>query len=197
MRAWRDNNGFTLLEMMVALAIFALISTLCYAALGPTGEGFRRLQEHRDVLESSYQMDRRLRMDTSYLMRSADKSLLTLKIVHDQRGADAFDSLILLVADGESVAPTQVQYTLDEDSGYIVRASSMAWLRDAQPVRWQMQRASSFEVQAMAADGAWLDRWDRENGNALPPALRIRWHYQAGIQREMILPLPISEAGGQ
>jgi len=185
------NAGFTLLEMLVALAVFALIATVCYAALVPAGKGFRMLQKQRDVLESSYQMDRRLRMDVAYLMRSADKSLITLEITHDQRGADAFDSLTLLVADGESVAPVQVRYALDEETGHIVRQSGMAWMRDAQPVVWQMQKASSFEVQAMTPDGKWLDVWDKANRDAIPSALRIRWRLGEGLQRELFLPLPI------
>jgi len=186
----RHEGGFTLLEMLVALAVFALIATVCYAALVPAGEGFRMLQKQRDVLESSYQMDRRLRMDTAYLMQSADKSLTSLEITHDQRGADAFDQLVLLVADGESVAPVQVHYALDEETGYIVRQSAMAWLRDAQSVNWKMQQAASFEVQVMARDGTWLDTWGKENGNVLPQALRVRWRVSAtGLRRELLLPL--------
>ena len=179
--------------MLVALAVFALIAAVCYAALVPAGEGFRMLQQQRDGLESAYQMDRRLRMDTSYLLHSADKSLITLEITHDQRGADAFDTLTLLVADGESVAPVQVHYAIDEDGGHIVRQSSVAWLRDTQALNWQMQQASSFEVQALGADGKWLDTWDKKNGDTLPPALRVRWRSGEGMQRELLLPLPIGQ----
>lgn len=186
------NRGFTLLEMLVALAVFALIATLCYTALVPAGEGFRMLQQQRDTLESSYQMDRRLRMDTAYMMQSADKSLISLEITHDQRGADAFDTLTLLVADGDAVAPQQVHYAIDEASGVIVRSSAMAWLRDAQPVEWNMQPAASFEVQAFAGNGNWLDTWDRKsNGDVLPAALRVRWRTADGMQRELILPIPV------
>jgi len=185
------SRGFTLLELMVALAIFALIASVCYAALVPAGEGFRMLQAQRDVLESSYQMDRRLRMDVNYLMRSSDKSLIQLEISHDQRGGDAFDSLTLLVSDVSSVAPVQVHYALDEDSGHIVRSSSVAWLRDAKPVEWQMQQATSFEVQALATDGRWLDVWDKIQGDTLPQALRVRWRLDKGVERELLLPVSI------
>jgi len=192
-----NESGFTLLEMLVALAVFALIATVCYTALVPAGEGFRMLQQQRDVLESSYQIDRRLRMDTAYLMKSEDASLISLEITHDQRGADAFDTLTLLVADGDSVAPLQVNYAIDESSGEIVRQSAMAWLRDAQPVSWKMQQAASFEVQAFAGDGNWLDTWDKKsNGDVLPAALRVRWRAAEGVQRELILPIPIGSSIG-
>ncbi|HCS12292.1 MAG: hypothetical protein AUK36_00985 [Zetaproteobacteria bacterium CG2_30_59_37] len=190
-------RGFTLLEMLVALAVFALIATVCYTALVPAGEGFRMLQAQRDMLESSYQIDRRLRMDTAYLMQSPDKSLISLEITHDQRGADAFDTLTLLVADGDSVAPLRVHYAIDETSGEIVRQSAMAWMRDEQPLSWNMQKAASFEVQAFAGDGNWLDTWDKKsNGDVLPAALRVRWRATEGVQRELILPIPIGTSIG-
>jgi len=185
------SRGFTLLELMVALAIFALIASVSYAALVPAGEGFRMLQAQRDVLESSYQMGRRLRMDVNYLMRTSDKSLIQLEISHDQRGGDAFDSLTLLVSDASSVAPVQVHYALDEDGGHIVRTSTPAWLRDAKPVEWQMQQATSFEVQALASDGRWLDVWDKTQGDTLPEALRVRWRLNDGVQRELFLPVSL------
>lgn len=193
----RDENGFTLLEMLVALAVFALIATLCYTALVPAGEGFRMLQQQRDVLESSYQMDRRLRMDAAYLMGSTDSSLVSLEITHDQRGSDAFDTLTLLVDDGDSVAPLQVHYAIDEASGEIVRQSAMVWMREAQPVSWNMQQAASFEVQAFASDGNWLDTWDRKsNGDVLPAVLRVRWRAAEGVQRELFLPISIAASIG-
>jgi len=186
--------GFTLLELLVALAIFSLIASVCYATLVPAGDGFRMLQEQRDQLESSYQMDRRLRMDATYLMQSADKSLLSLEITHDQRGADAFDTLSMLVVDGTSLAPVQVHYAMDEETGHIVRESAMAWLRDRQPVIWQMQQVSSFEVQALDKDGNWQDTWEKKSGSQLPAALRVRWRFESGVQRELFLQIPIGQS---
>jgi len=186
------SRGFTLLELMVALAVFALIASVSYAALVPAGEGFRMLQAQRDVLESSYQMDRRLRMDVSYLMRTSDKSLIQLEISHDQRGGDAFDTLTMLVSDVSSIVPVQVHYALDEDSGHIVRTSSAAWVRDAEPVAWQMQQATSFEVQALADDGRWLDVWDKTRRDIFPQALRVRWRLNNGLERELLLPVSIN-----
>jgi len=191
------NQGFTLLELMVALSVFALIASVCYAALVPAGEGFRMLQAERDQLESSYQMDRRLRMDVTYLLRSSDKTLHTLEISHDQRGGDAFDGLSLVISDASSLMPLLVRYSLDEESGNIVRTSASAWSRNAQPVRWQMQQAVSFEVQALAADGRWLDVWDKKvRADTLPQALRVRWRGEGALERELILPLFIAGKQG-
>jgi len=181
--------GFTLLEMLVALAIFALIAAVTYAAVVPTGEGFRMLREARDGLERAYQFDRRIRMDVDYLTRSADKTVQPLKIVHDQRGGDAFDQLWLLMTDESSPAPTLVHYFIDEDKSVLVRESGMPWQRaGGQPVRWDMGKAELFEVQAMNANRQWQNVWDAKKSGQLPRALRVRWRNEHG-ERELILPV--------
>ncbi len=185
----KDMEGFTLLEMLVALAIFAMIAAVAYAAIQPAGEGFQQLRQARDGLERAYQLDRRLRMDVDYLSRSADKNLQTLEIVHDQRSDDAFDQLWLLVADASSPALIRVHYFMDEDKGVLVRESSVPWQRDeGQPVRWDMGKAESFDVQAMDSNHQWQDVWKSKESGRLPRALRVRWR-DGHNRRELILPV--------
>lgn len=197
----RANPGFTLLELLVALAVFALIASLCYAALAPAGDVFRMLRTQRDILESSYQFDRRLRMDVSYMMVSNDASLSALEIRHDQRGGNAFDALDLLISSEQSPLPVRVRYAIDEESGFLERQSSPAWLRDAEPMVWRMQRADSFEVQALDESGRWLDTWQNpksasvDQPKRLPLAVRVRWREGAGIAHELLLPVFIAGAG--
>ncbi len=182
-------KGFTLLEMLVALAIFALIAAVTYAAIQPAGEGFRQLQKARDGLERAYQLDRRLRMDVDYLSRSSDKSVQVLEIVHDQRGNNAFDQLWLLVADASSPALIRVHYFIDEDKGVLVRESAMAWQRSGGgAMRWNMGKVESFEVQALGAGKQWRDVWKSKESGSLPRALRVRWRGEGG-ERELILPV--------
>ena len=189
MKRRQQMKGFTLLEMLAALAVFALIASLTYAAIQPAGEGFLALQEQRDRLEQAGQLERRLRLDVNWLARTADEQVQVLKITHDVRGGDAFDHLWLLVADESGPALTRVHYGLDESRGELVRESRMPWARTgAQPLRWDMGKATSFEVRAMNGQGRWRETWDAKGKAPLPRAIRVRW--RAGEQeREIILPV--------
>jgi len=182
-------KGFTLLEMLVALAVFALIAAVTYATVVPAGDGFRALQKTRDGLERAYRLDRRLRMDVDYLARSADRAVQPLKIIHDQRGGNAYDQLWLLVANTASPALIQVHYFMDENRGVLVRESAMAWQRaGVQPVRWNMGKVEAFEVRALNKHDQWRDIWDAKAGGNLPRALRVRWRNGQG-ERELLLPV--------
>ncbi len=184
-------KGFTLLEMLVALAVLALIAAVTYAAIQPAGEGFQQLQKSRDALERAYQLDRRLRMDVDYLARSADKAVQTLEIVQDQRGSNAFDQLWLLVADVNSPTLIQVHYFIDEekDKDVLVRESAMPWQRaGGRFVRWDMGQVESFEVQALDDSNQWRNVWNAKKSGNLPRALRVRWRDKRG-GRNLILPI--------
>ncbi|MDQ6950537.1 MAG: prepilin-type N-terminal cleavage/methylation domain-containing protein [Mariprofundales bacterium] len=186
-------SGFTLLEMLVALVVFALIAAVTYATVVPAGRGFQMLQQVRDSVEQSYHLDRRLRMDVDYLTPSADTAVETLKISHDQRSGQSMDQLWLLVSEVSSPALVAVHYFVDEDRGMLVRESAMPWRRAStlsqhSPVHWDIGKVTSFQVQAMGENRHWVDVWDAKKSRTLPRALRVRWRDDHG-ERTLLLPL--------
>lgn len=184
-----EEKGFTLLEMLVALAIFAMISAITYAAIMATGEGFAMLGEQRVELTQVYQAGRRMRMDISYLAVSRDARLNVLKVEHDYRAGNDFDQLWLLVREAGTPGLSRVHYYLDEDTGFLVRVSSMPWARAGQkPLLWKIGRVTSFRVQARDEDGRWQDVWDAGNTGRLPGAIRIQWRNANGEQ-EVLQPV--------
>ena len=172
------QRGFTLLEVLVALTLFALLMALAYAALGPAGEGFRMLAEQRGEVGATQLAARQLRQDVAMLAVSNDAAVLPLEIRSDRRGDRVFDTLTLTTFELGQPGVSQVRWALDESDiaagAMLVRTSSSPWQRSGESeVVWQLGKASSFDVELLDADGRWRDEWSYVAHQPLPKALRI------------------------
>ncbi|HEB55877.1 MAG TPA: type II secretion system protein GspJ [Gammaproteobacteria bacterium] len=76
-QANRLNNGFTLLELLVAMSIFALLSIMAYA-------GLSTVLKTRSILEQN--MDRLAELQKSVLFISRDLSQIVNRGIRDQYG---------------------------------------------------------------------------------------------------------------
>lgn len=185
----RREPGFTLIEVLVALTVFALIASLAYAAVGPAGRGFRQLDVARDRDARVQSVGATLRSDVAYASASHDAHLVPLQLQGDARGAEAFDELTLLVREPGRPSLTHVHYYLDETKGELVRESRMAWARaDSPGQHWEMGKVSSLSIEAMDAQGAWRHRWPPGRHFSWPRALRIRIERADGMH-EWWLPI--------
>jgi len=181
--------GFTLLEMLVALAVFAMIAAMAYAVMAPAGEGFRDIQHVRKQLDASYLLSRRMREDFSYLSVSQDEQVHALRLTHDLRGGANYDHVWLLVRDMSESGLSMVHYFLDEEKKVLVRETLFPWARTgSSPLRWEFGKMESFEVQAMDEKGAWHNLWDSGVSKKLPRALRVRMRDEGG-SHERVLPV--------
>jgi len=182
-------RGFTLLELLTALAVFSMIAAMTYAVVTPAGETLDQLARFREATTRSYFIDRQLRQDIAYFCPSQDSRVTALRLQPDNRGGDAHDHLWLTVRELGRPGLILVHYMLDDTSGVLVRESASPWARSGvRAMRWEMGEVSSFEVQAMDSDGHWRSQWDSHLSGALPRALRVRWREPRG-RREAVLPL--------
>lgn len=177
MRSYQEL-GFTLLEVLMALTVFALIAGVSYTALGPAGEGFRQLQEVRDKMEASSWLGKQLRADMRGISRSSLTDLQPIQIYSDARGDTYIDKLTLLVREAGRSGLTLVHYKLDEAKGELLRESRMAWSRDTvEPDRIVLAQVSSFHVEIMDKNAQWKQTLamttDKNTPFIWPKALRV------------------------
>lgn len=177
MRSYQEL-GFTLLEVLMALTVFALIAGVSYTALGPAGEGFRQLQEVRDKMEASSWLGKQLRADMRGISRSSLTDLQPIQIRSDARGDTYIDELTLLVREAGRSGLTLVHYKLDEAKGELLRESRMAWSRDTvEPDRIVLAQVSSFHVEIMDKNAQWKQTLamttDKNTPFIWPKALRV------------------------
>ncbi len=187
------ERGFTLIEVLMAMTLFAMLMSVVYAALGPAGEGFLQLQEVRDRLERSYWLGRQLRMDVSYATATHDQQLKPLRISHDARGDAVFDEMWLLVREQAQPSITYVHYFIDEESGQLVRESRMAWARSTvEAIRWELGEADSFDVELLNRQGKWVQRWQDGGDFVWPKAVRVTLRNSQG-ERSWDMPLYVGQ----
>jgi len=172
-RGSANEHGFTLIEVLMALTVFALIAGLSYTALDTAGNGFEMLGKVRLTQEKSGWVARQLRSDLRYLTavphRQAVKqgqqlnadSIVPIKIQNDNRGDVEFDQLWLLVREPGQPTISQVHYFINEDNGHLMRESrSLLSRQQVEPMRWDFGKISSWSVEVWDRQGNWRQDWN-------------------------------------
>lgn len=176
----------------MALAVFALVASATYGALGVAGDGFVQLKAARESLEIQHWLGRQLRLDSSFATATTLPGTVPLMITADDRGGGSFDTLDLLVREAGKSDLTRVHYAVDEESGQLQRQSLALLARaNTTPVVWKMGKVKSFDVAVMNAQGAWQQQWQPKPFK-WPRALRVRVIDDGG-EREWVLPLFVGQ----
>lgn len=179
MRSSRNQGGFTLIEVLVALALMAMIATILITSLqigGHTWQRVTRTTSHSDDIAQTQDFLRR-RLSTLYPYSGRSG--------YAQRPA-------FLVADGgnleftsdapDAVATGMMRYRLsvDRSSGNLEIQSRSDVDNSLQNIdQWTTARllahvdslAVQFWLPANESPGRWVDRWD--DLTHVPPVIRI------------------------
>jgi general secretion pathway protein J len=94
----KHSRAFTLLEMIVAIGIFAVIAVVSYASLN-------RFLDHRDVLQAEMEKMKELQLVFSLLQQ--DMHFISGRIVRDEYG----DTEQLLIINNNNVAGELLRFT--------------------------------------------------------------------------------------
>jgi len=196
MRA-RDAQGFTLLELLVAIAIFAIAAQLGYG-------GLRHILDGRAALAPRYEETARLRHAVTLLER--DFSAARPRAVRDALGepAPAFvaggGETLALFSRADAARPT----LLDAVGLYRVayRLEQGELLRDTWPVldavqgtrpvsRPVLAGVARFSLRCLTTDDTWTTVWPATSNDlaALPRAVEIELSLEDGRSlRRLLLP---------
>lgn len=190
MRRLYRQGGFTLLELIVAIALFAVLVTICYTALGPASDGFRELSVQRDKLEKLAWIGRQMRLDVAYAVASQDHHVKPFTLQSDRRGDTALDGISFTTHEVGRPGLTQIRYFLTEQH-QLIRESLNPWARGGvEPLHWKMGSVESFRVEAMTAGGSWQPSWQADS---MPRAIRVTLRDAQG-QREWVFPIDAEDA---
>jgi general secretion pathway protein J len=172
-------RGFTLVEALLALAIFGVIALLAYRATSSMSEGEARLSQEAqrwralEALFTRFEAD--IRQATPRSVRvSAAREPAWLGTVYQGQSA-----LVFTRAGSEFVlepgpAGQRVGYRVSGDTLEIVYWPQLDHADAARPVVYPLvSGVARLELEYLAHDGQWRNRWPLPGEDALPRAVRL------------------------
>ena len=196
----QKSAGFTLLEVMIALAIFALMSVVAY-------EGLNQVMSARTTLQSTASQWRdldmfwtRLQNDVQHFSRRpvrntagiAQAALIGNQVLIGQDDAHLWLTRNQLNARGELGEPFRLGYRLQDG-----QLQLLVWdVLDAAPrsrpkVYPLFNRVESFKLRYFDRTGSWVNKWQPSSVQDPPPrAIKVELKLQDMGVVERILELP-------
>ncbi|WP_277057817.1 type II secretion system protein GspJ [Trichlorobacter lovleyi] len=183
-----NRRGFTLLELLIALAIATLVITAAYAtlfSLNRAHEAASQGMEQRRVLRSTLDM---LRRELASLRYFSDDSRLRFVVEDRDYFGKPASTLTFSTLAAPSPAPVsdqlRVRYRIDtsRERLSLTKASQDLLLEGDEPKAYPLlDELEGFLVEC--SDGnRWLKTWDTELTKAVPKLIRITIRLREGGQ---------------
>jgi len=187
-RTARRSSGFTLVEVLLALAIFCVITILAYRATASLTEGEARLSAEArrwrtlEALFTRFEADIRQaiprasragpRIEPAWLALPADGAG-NAALVFTRAGAE--------FADDPGIAGQRIGYRLRGRALEIAYWPQLDNAADIQPAVYTLvDGVTGFRIAYLGVAGAWRDSWPVQGESALPRAVRVELALDSG-----------------
>ena len=182
------SSGFTLVEVLLALAIFGVITILAYRATASLTEGEARLSAEArrwrtfEALFTRFEADIRQavprasragpRIEPAWLALPADGAG-NAALVFTRAGAE--------FADDPGIAGQRIGYRLRGRAVEIAYWPQLDNAADIQPAVYTLvDGVTGFRIAYLGVAGAWRDSWPVQGESALPRAVRVELALDSG-----------------
>jgi general secretion pathway protein J len=182
-RPMRDQRGFTLIEILLAVAILAIIMGMVYAAFDQTS----RLAGHVDEVSEEYRAARLALARISDELMSTyvfEKDSTTRFVGEDGVGPDGQDADTLSFTSRSRAIPEGVPASAENALDYHLEGDRLMHVETLNPLGTGAGNVQSFPLAEGLAgfklryrnpsDGTWRDGWNPEAGvEGLPSAVEV------------------------
>ncbi|XZG71857.1 type II secretion system protein GspJ [Chitinibacteraceae bacterium HSL-7] len=183
----RRLAGFTLLELLVAMTIFAIVTLLAYRGIAQTAEVKVALDQRAAQSRETALVFERLEQDLMFVAAQSWRSADGVR--HAALELTPAGGLRLLRS-GAKGSVMRVDYRLAARELNITLWPEPA-AREAPPAYRLLNDVTRFEIRVLDAEGQWQSRWPLKEGDmAMPRALELVLARDgvADIRRVMVLP---------
>lgn len=184
---WRASKatGFTLLEVLVALAIFAVVGSVAYA-------GLDRMTTHKMHLDSEMRFWRELglvmdRMEGDFVQIAPRSDLQSSGVLRPpmRSASQAGDPLLSLTRFDGKREPVRLAYRLRDQN-----LELMVWSGATAQVYPLLDHVTACRFSFMDEAGSWLPQWPGSKGMPRPQGIRLQLEVAERGQFERIFALP-------
>ena len=188
-------RGFTLVEALLALAIFGVIAVLAYRATSSLSEGEARLSAEAQRWRSLEALFTRIEADFRQAIPrtarvGAGREPAWLGTVNDGKSAVVFTRAGSEFVVEPGPGGQRIGYRLRDGTLELAYWAALDHSADANPVVFPLVSGlSAFALEYLVRDGGWRDRWPLLGEDDLPRAVRLTLTTDDGMQIDRLFAL--------